>query len=163
MHGRLPRRTIDVCRLRATETQPGCIELFLALNAAAGAVHAFPGAPAVRREWLNGSPFGDYVIPGVILLVAVGGSLALAAYRLAREPTAWSLSLIAGMVMVGWIAVETMIIGLVSWMQPAVLAAAIVIVWLALRLRPDSARRRNGGRDELDTGEMWNSNSLSPG
>jgi hypothetical protein len=115
------------------------LELFLALNAVGGAVYAFGGAEGIDRRWLDGTPFHDYVVPGVVLLVAVGGSLAIAAIRLLRHPSAWQLSLVAGTILIGWLATETLIIGLVSWMQPATLALALVIVWLSLRLSPTTA------------------------
>jgi hypothetical protein len=113
------------------------VELVLALNAVGGAVYAFGGAKGVKREWLDGTPFNDYVIPGVILLVVVGGSLAAAAVALLRRiPAAWELSAAAGAVVLGWIVVETLMIGLVSWMQPATLAVGLLIVGLAIRLKP---------------------------
>jgi hypothetical protein len=110
------------------------VELFLALNAIGGSIYAFGGAEGVDREWLDGTPFNDYVIPGVILLVLVGGSLAAAAIALLSR-TAWELSLAAGAVLISWIVVETLMIGLVSWMQPATFAIALLIIGLALRLR----------------------------
>jgi hypothetical protein len=113
------------------------VELFLALNAVGGAVYALGGAKGVKREWLDGTPFNDYVIPGVILLVAVGGTLVAAAVALLRRaPTAWEFSLAAGAVLIGWIVVETAMIGLVSWMQPTTLALALLITALAIRLKP---------------------------
>ena len=112
------------------------VELVLALNAFAGAVYAFGGAKGVKREWLDGTPFNDYVIPGAILLVVVGGSLTAAAVALLRRvPTAWELSVAAGLVVIGWIVVETLMIGLVSWMQPTTVAIALLITGLAIRLK----------------------------
>ena len=117
------------------------VELFLALNAVAGAVYAFGGAEGVKREWLDGTPFNDYVIPGVILLVIVGGSLAAAATVLLRRvPNAWAFSVAAGAVVISWLIVETLMIGLVSWMQPTTFAVALVITGLAFRLKPASDR-----------------------
>jgi len=119
------------------------LELFVALNAVAGAVYALGGADGVDRAWLDGTPFHDYVVPGLILLLVVGGSLAAAAVALMREgATAWDLSLAATAVLIVWLVVETLIIGLVSWMQPATFAAALVIATLALRLRPGGDRER---------------------
>jgi hypothetical protein len=113
------------------------VELVLALNAVAGAVYAFDGAKGVKREWLDGTPFNDYVIPGAILLVVVGGSVAAAAIALLRRvPTAWEFSVAAGVVVLGWIVVETLMIGLMSWMQPTTFAVALLITGLAIRLKP---------------------------
>jgi hypothetical protein len=110
------------------------VELVLALNAVAGAVYAFGGATGVKREWLDGAPFHDHVI----LLIVVGGSLAAAAIApLRRVPTEWKLSVAAGaVVVVAWIVVETLMIGLASWMQPATVAIALLITGLAIRLKP---------------------------
>jgi hypothetical protein len=117
------------------------VELFLALNAVAGAVYAFGGAEGVKREWLDGTPFHDYVIPGVLLVVVVGGSLAAAAVALLRRvPTAWEFSVAAGAVVLGWIVVETLMIGLVSWMQPTTFAVGLLITALAIRLKPAGER-----------------------
>jgi hypothetical protein len=125
----------------ATRRMLIAVELFLALNAVAGAVYAFGGAEGVKRERLDGTPFNDYVIPGVILLVVVGGSLAAAATVLLRRvPNAWAFSVAAGAVVIGWLIVETLMIGLVSWMQPTTFAVALVITGLAFRLKPASDR-----------------------
>src|SRR5690606_40846071 len=51
---------------------------FIALNALGGAVYGLAGAEGVPLEWLEGSPFDSYVVPSLILLLAVGGT-ALAA------------------------------------------------------------------------------------
>lgn len=78
------------------------------------------GAEDVPREWLEGSPFEDYFVPGLVLFAVVGGSLLGAAVavfadlRLAR-----GASFMAGGIVLAWLAVETAIIGYVSWMQPA--------------------------------------------
>ena len=118
------------------------VELVLALNAVAGAVYAFDGAKGVKREWLDGTPFNDYVIPGAILLVVVGGSLAAAATVLLRRvPNAWGFSVAAGAVVIGWLIVETLMIGLVSWMQPTTFAVGLLITGLAIRLKPAGHRK----------------------
>ena len=46
-----------------------------ALNALAGGYYGLTGALGVPTEWLEGSPFADYVVPSLILLVVVSGSL----------------------------------------------------------------------------------------
>jgi hypothetical protein len=68
----------------------GGLLAFGALNAFAGGYYGMSGAEDVPREWLEGSPFADYFIPGIVLFVVVGGSLlaaaiaVLAGLRLAR-------------------------------------------------------------------------------
>jgi len=104
---------------------------FGAVNAFAGGYYGMSGAGGVPTEWLNGSPFHDYFVPSLILLVVVGGSLTVAAIavftglRVARL-----VALTAGIVVLGWLAVQLPIIGYVSWMQPTTAIAGVLVVVL---------------------------------
>jgi len=92
------------------------------------------GAPVVPRDWLLGTPFHGYRIPSLILFLAVGGSSALAAYANLKRGRAKLFTLAAGMIQLGWIAVQVMMIGFVSWLQPAVAAWALITVALGAQL-----------------------------
>jgi len=106
---------------------------FMALQAIGGGAYGLAGAEGVPVEWLAGSPFRDYVVPSVILIVVVGGSLSIAAMAVfAQWRRAPMLAALAGVIMLGWIATQVAIIGYVSWMQPAVALVSVVIVALAL-------------------------------
>jgi hypothetical protein len=114
----------------------GGLLAFGALNAFAGGYYGMSGAEDVPREWLEGSPFEDYFIPGLVLFVAVGGSLLAAAISIfAGLHLARLVAIAAAMVVLGWLVVETLIIGYVSWMQPATTIGALLILLLA-RLQP---------------------------
>ncbi len=90
------------------------------------------GADDVPREWLEGSPFESYFIPGLVLFFVVGGSLLAAAIAVfARLPIARTIASAAGAIVLGWLVVETAIIGYVSWMQPATTIGGLLIVLLA--------------------------------
>ena len=113
----------------------GAVLVFGALNAFAGGYYGLSGAEGVPREWLASSPFTDYSVPSLILFVVVGGTLALAAimvfmrYRLARAG-----AFAATMILLGWIVVQVMIIGYVSWMQPATFVTGLLMLMLTLFL-----------------------------
>lgn len=93
------------------------------------------GAKGIPTEWLEGSLFTDYFIPSVILFVIVGGSFLVAAIAVfARWRSARVITLGAGAIVLGWLAVQVSIIGYVSWMQPTTLVAALVILALAGQL-----------------------------
>jgi len=115
----------------------GSLLAFGALNAIGGGYYGLSGAEGVPTEWLEGSPFSDYFIPSLILLVVVGGSFVIAAIvvfaglRIARVA-----SLAAGLVVLGWLVAQVAIIGYVSWMQPTT-AVAGVLVLLLTWLLPD--------------------------
>jgi hypothetical protein len=118
----------------------GGLLAFGALNAFAGGYYGLSGAPGVPREWLAGSPFADYVIPSLVLVLVVGGSLLIAAAAvLARLRTARPTAYAAAAILLIWIVVQVAIIGYVSWMQPATIAAAVLILLLARRLPPARA------------------------
>jgi hypothetical protein len=53
--------------------------VFGALTTLAGGIGLLTGAIAAPLQWLEGSPFVDYTIPGLALAIIVGGSMFLAA------------------------------------------------------------------------------------
>lgn len=90
--------------------------------------------------WLDGSPFSDYFVPGVILLVVLGiGPLLAAMGILRRLAWAWPASLLVGAALIVWIVVEVAIVGYIA--QPPLQAiygaigAAIVGVALVPAVR----------------------------
>jgi len=85
---------------------------FLALTAVAGGIGLLTGANAPSLEFLQGSPFSSYAIPGLALLVIVGGC-ALAATLLTwrRHPFGALASGLAGAVIIGFEIVEVLVIG----------------------------------------------------
>jgi len=113
----------------------GGLLVFGALNAFGGGYYGLSGAKGVPTEWLKGSPFPDYFVPSLILLVVVGGSFIVAAMavftglRIARLA-----ALTAGIVVLGWLAVQLAIIGYVSWMQPTTAIAGVLVRVLGLLL-----------------------------
>jgi hypothetical protein len=115
------------------------IELVIAVNAVGGAIYGLAGAENVPREWLEGTPFDSYLIPSLILLVAVGGSMGAAALALlTRRRCAPALSVVAGVILVAWITTQIVIIvpdGGFSWLQPTMLAAGLLVAALGWRLR----------------------------
>jgi len=121
----------------------GGLLAFGALNAFAGGYYGMAGAEDVPKEWLEGSPFDDYFIPGLVLFVVVGGSFLAAAIAVfAKLRIARNAALAAGAIVLGWLAVETAIIGYVSWMQPATTIGALLVLFFAWLLprTPTSGR-----------------------
>ena len=112
----------------------GILLLIVALNAFGGGYYGIAGAEGVPLEWLKGSPFSNYVIPGIILIVVVGGSALIAAIAVFRKTKyARKAAFICGVIILIWLGVQISIIGYVSWMQPATTIAAVLIlslVWL---------------------------------
>jgi hypothetical protein len=105
---------------------------FLALNAFGGGYYGIAGAKNIPIEWLEGSPFTDYVIPSLFLFIVVGGSALYASIMVfSHGRSADKASLICGIIVLLWLIVQVIIIGYVSWMQPATAVGAILIVLLS--------------------------------
>jgi len=85
---------------------------FGAVSAIAGGIGLLGDGIGLPLDWLDGSPFSDYTIPGIILGAIVGGSQLLAAgAMLRRVERSHTTAAIAGVVMMGWIASEVLIVG----------------------------------------------------
>ena len=77
------------------------LELFVAFWAFAGGIGMMGGGVDLPSEWLDGTPFADYFIPGLILFGVVGGSMLTASLAVwSRSLFSGPASLIAGSVLV---------------------------------------------------------------
>jgi hypothetical protein len=113
----------------------GGLLAFGALNAFGGGYYGMAGAEDVPKEWLEGSPFDDYFIPGLVLFVVVGGSFLAAAIAVsANQRLARAAAFVAGTIVLGWLAAETAVLGYVSWMQPAATIGGLLVLLLAWHL-----------------------------
>jgi hypothetical protein len=85
--------------------------VFVALTAVMGGITLALGVDKFPGEWLIGTPFGSYLIPGLILTLFVGGSATVAAVALLRKSgTGALLSFIAGITLIGWLLGERLIL-----------------------------------------------------
>jgi hypothetical protein len=80
-----------------------------------------------KAEWLDGSPFHDYRIRGVVLLVVIGGGMLLTAMlALRRSRVSGLAALTMGLLLLIWGVVETASIGFRSAAQLLLLALFVV-------------------------------------
>jgi hypothetical protein len=111
------------------------LEIVVAANAVGGGIYGIAGAQGVPREWLDDSPFETYLVPSLVLLVVVGGSMAVAATALlTRRRHAPEISIGAGVILLAWLAIEVLVIPF-SWLQPIFLVVAILVIVLGFRIR----------------------------
>ena len=104
----------------------------LGLGAIAGgiALMAKPDGSVMQFDvaLLSGSPFADFMIPGLILGLLFGvGSFVVAAMGLARWPIAPFLAFAIGCAQMIWIVVELAIIQKLSFLHPMCFAIGLVI------------------------------------
>lgn len=130
------------------------LTLFAGLTAIAGGVEliAYPhGAPWMGLDSgvLRHTPFDDFVLPGLILLVSVGllnttaGVLALR-----RHPRGEPLAVMAGAAMTGWIVVEAALLRTLHPLHGLYFVVGVATLWAASRLW--SRRRAAAAREPLE-------------
>jgi len=105
---------------------------FIGLGAVAGSIGVMKEVMPFPEVWLRGTPFHSYFYPGLILCLVVGGSQFAAAFILLRRSSlANRASLIAGLVLIGWIVGEFRLIGFQAPIQVCFVAIGLVEVGLS--------------------------------
>lgn len=104
------------------------------------------GALGMSVDWLEGSPFPDFRIPGAFLAVVIGGTNFISTVMLRRY--SWgsvTVSLGTGILLVAWVAIQTAIIGARHWSQAIWWVTFPVMALLALvLLQPLNQPRHDG-------------------
>ncbi|MCU1597134.1 MAG: hypothetical protein JWQ47_873 [Glaciihabitans sp.] len=119
---------------------------FGALSAIGGGVlGVVVNGAGVPLEYLRGTPFTSYLIPGLILGVVIGGTQGLAAITTQRQhPYSSIAATVAGFGMIIWIFVELAITGY-SWLQTVYFALGVgelLLVMVLLGVLSPTARAR---------------------
>jgi len=113
--------------------------IFLAVTAIAGGLGILFDLVGLPEQDLDGSPFSSYVIPGLSLLILVGGSALVAAYLLwRREPSGAIVAADAGAAIMIFEIVQVRYIPfhflqIVYFVLGAVIFALSVVCWLQMR------------------------------
>jgi hypothetical protein len=126
----------------------GVPEAFIALSAIGGGIALLAGTyqDGVLREaggraqfpleWLQHTPFSDYTIPALILMIGVGGSSLIAAVLIftGREEVVLA-SVVAGLIMAGFIVGEVVMLRQgISWIEGLYFGLGLAISGLAAYL-----------------------------
>ena len=100
----------------------------------------------MSADILKGTPFPDYLIPGIVLFIFIGLYPLVVCIGLAKRSWksleainplktfhwSWTASLVAGIALLIWIAAETLWLGYVSFLQPVMAVWGILILLFAL-------------------------------
>lgn len=109
---------------------------FIALTAIPGGVSLITGWIDPGVSQLAGSPFADYTVPGLLLLLVVGGLAVLATGLLllrSDSETANLATAVAGAAMVAYECVEWTVIGF-FWLQAMFIAIGLLLIAGALAM-----------------------------
>lgn len=133
------------------------LSIFLAVSAVGGGVGMIVAdGLSMPKAMLADTPFTTYTIPGLILVLVVGGTQAVAAAMLlARRESSLLWSAVAGFGMVIWILIEVAFIHALMWAQIIYLVSGLtqlilvyallgIVSWLP-REHPVPPRRSLGG------------------
>ena len=112
------------------------IEALVGLGALAGGIAILTGVfdQWLPLAWLQGTPFSDYTIPGLILLIVIGGGmLVAAATNFVQREWAVLLSAAMGLVMIGFEIFEVVILDrYADAIIPSTIAQQALMVGLGL-------------------------------
>jgi hypothetical protein len=110
------------------------IEFFVGLMAVPCGILLIVNGLGMSRDVLDGTPFGSFLIPGLVLAFVVGGSLLAAAYlEWRRKSIAPLASTGAGCVLLGWIVIEAAMVESGRELQAVIFTFAVLILFLAGR------------------------------
>lgn len=115
----------------------------MCLAAVAGVVGLAGGGIDFGPEITSRIPAASPVLAAVALGLAVAlpmGAAAVAGWR--RSPWTADLAILAGTALIGWIAVEIVVIRSFSWLQPACAVYGVVVLVLGLLLRRSGVPQR---------------------
>lgn len=106
------------------------LEAFIALQAVYGGISLIADTWHLDSDWLKHLPLmDDWVLPGVFLILVIAVPMAAAAFlEWTHHPKSLVVSLVAGLVLVGWIAAQLLLMPTMHlWLQPvcAILGLAI--------------------------------------
>lgn len=118
------------------------LEVVIAVNAVYGGIGLMRDGMGMPADWLDGTPFDSWTWPGIFLLAVVAAPMSIAAVgELSRWRLAYRGSMVAGLVLVGWIAVQLLVLRRYFFLQPALGVAGALVVVLAWFAHPRRSRR----------------------
>jgi hypothetical protein len=135
-------------RLSRAEMVLVATEVFVALTAGGGGIALITGLEGKQfpLALLKYTPFSSYLIPGLILGVTVGGSTAVAAGVLPRNRGAGAVaSVLAGVILMGWIAGEALMLRQPSWVEAFYFAIGLTVAGLGVLTRRNLRRAVHKG------------------
>ena len=94
------------------------------------------GVLNLPRSLLDGTPFNDFLIPGILLTGAVGFVNLLAVfYNLQRHPNRYNWAIAGGMMIGGWIVAQMILIQTIHWLHIVYLGIGLLVILIAYQLK----------------------------
>ena len=118
----------------------GSLQAFIGLGALVGGFILVKDpsgrALGVPLSLLEGSPFSDFLIPGIFLLAVNGvGSMIGAGFSFTRRRYAQEIAMVLGAILVAWIVIQVVIIKSFSWLHILYFILGVVELGIGLYIR----------------------------
>jgi len=103
--------------------------LLLAMDPAGDGLH-------LTTSMLHNTPFKSYLIPGILLLVLVGGVNGLVLFKqLTHSEDSYSWTMAGALVLLGWTIIQMQILDGSSWLQMLFLFVGLFMILLNWQLK----------------------------
>lgn len=116
----------------------GVLQAFIGLTAIAGGFRLVSnpnGMPDFPIEWLSSSPFTNYLIPGLVLLIVLGFSNVFAAtITFLRKKYSGGIAVVLGLFLIFYMTIEVWFVGLRNSLQPLYFILGVVVLILGLNV-----------------------------
>ena len=90
----------------------------------------------LQQSVLNGTPFNNFLLPGIILASVVGGTNLLAVFfNMQSHPGRYTWAMAGGLMTCGWIVVQILLINTFYWLQFIYIAAGLSTILIAYQLK----------------------------
>jgi hypothetical protein len=121
----------------------GALQAFIGLSAIMGGFKLVSDPSGANLdlslEWLANSPFPDYFIPGLVLLIGIGvGHVLAAIVNFLRNRYAGGTAFVFGIFLILYLAIEVWIIGLQTFLQPLFFVLGAIELIFGLKLSKSS-------------------------
>ena len=117
----------------------GALQVFIGLTAIAGGFGLVSDPSGAKMDiplsWLSNSPFTNYFIPGLVLLIIIGvGNFLAGIVSFSRNRYASNMAVALGTFLVLFIAIEVWFIGLRTLLQPLYFILGLTQLMFGLKL-----------------------------
>ena len=116
----------------------GVLQALIGLTAIAGGFRLISnpnGIPDFPIEWLSNSPFNNYFIPGLVLLIVIGlGNVLAGTVTFLRKRYSGSIAIVFGIFLILYMATEVWFVGLRNFLQPLYFILGVIVLILGLKL-----------------------------
>ena len=85
---------------------------------------------------LDGTPFKNFMVPGILLTGIVGGvNLVAVFFNMQRHSNRYNWAIAGGMVISGWIIIQMLLIHAARWLHFIYLGIGLLIILIAYQLK----------------------------